>query len=219
MTDPIKKVTIGTATLFCGDSLRMKFPPVDAVITDPVWPNIPYEMLDTFHIAEDPEWILRDALANIKTKRTIIILRYDCDPRFLGAVPKDQKFLRVLSLPYALPSYVGRTLGGQEYGYLFGEYPSAEGFQKLLPGQCKPVQYQKNTSKHPCPRHIKHMEWLCRFYVRPDEVCLDPFMGTGTTGVACVRQGKRFIGVERVPEFFEEACDRISDAARQGNLF
>jgi len=54
--------------------------------------------------------------------------------------------------------------------------------------------------------------------VNPSSVC-DPFMGTGTTGVAAVHAGRQFIGIERDPAYFEIACRRIEDAQRQGNLF
>jgi DNA modification methylase len=48
---------------------------------------------------------------------------------------------------------------------------------------------------------------------------LDPFMGSGTTGVAAVQMGKRFIGIEREPKYFDIACKRIEDAQRQGDMF
>lgn len=48
---------------------------------------------------------------------------------------------------------------------------------------------------------------------------LDPFMGSGTTGVACVKLGRQFVGIERVPKYFDIACRRISDALRSPDLF
>ncbi|MBJ7502378.1 MAG: hypothetical protein JHC57_21680, partial [Sphingopyxis sp.] len=47
----------------------------------------------------------------------------------------------------------------------------------------------------------------------------DPFMGSGTTGVAAVQMGRDFIGIEREPKYFDIACKRIEDAQRQGDLF
>ncbi|KMS57949.1 DNA-methyltransferase [Sphingobium cupriresistens] len=52
-----------------------------------------------------------------------------------------------------------------------------------------------------------------------DEVVLDPFMGSGTTGVAAVQMGRHFIGIEREPKYFDIACKRIEDAQRQGDMF
>jgi site-specific DNA-methyltransferase (adenine-specific)/modification methylase len=51
------------------------------------------------------------------------------------------------------------------------------------------------------------------------EAILDPFMGSGTTGVAAVQLGRKFIGVEREPKYFDIACRRIEAAYAQGKLF
>ena len=48
---------------------------------------------------------------------------------------------------------------------------------------------------------------------------LDPFMGSGTTGVACVKLGRKFIGIEIDPGYFNIACKRIKEAERQPDLF
>lgn len=53
---------------------------------------------------------------------------------------------------------------------------------------------------------------------RPEGLVLDPFMGSGTTGVAAVRQGRRFIGCEQSREYFDIACRRIEEAGRQSSL-
>ena len=48
---------------------------------------------------------------------------------------------------------------------------------------------------------------------------LDPFMGSGTTGVACANLGRTFVGIEREPTYFDIACRRIEEAYRQPRLF
>lgn len=53
----------------------------------------------------------------------------------------------------------------------------------------------------------------------PANIIADPFMGSGTTGVAAVQMGRKFIGIEREPKYFEIACKRIEDAQRQGDMF
>jgi DNA modification methylase len=50
-------------------------------------------------------------------------------------------------------------------------------------------------------------------------IVLDPFMGSGTTGVAAVQMGRQFIGIEREPKYFDIACRRIEEAQRQGDMF
>ena len=51
------------------------------------------------------------------------------------------------------------------------------------------------------------------------QTILDPFMGSGTTGVAAVQMGRKFIGIEREPKYFDIACKRIEDAQRQVDMF
>jgi site-specific DNA-methyltransferase (adenine-specific) len=53
----------------------------------------------------------------------------------------------------------------------------------------------------------------------PGQMILDPFMGSGTTGVACVQLGRSFTGIEREPKYFDIACRRIEEAYRQPRLF
>lgn len=71
---------------------------------------------------------------------------------------------------------------------------------------------------HPTQKPLALMEW-CLGFLPDAEVILDPFAGSGTTGVACVRLGKRFIGIEREPQYFEAMCRRIEEAYRQPRLF
>lgn len=61
------------------------------------------------------------------------------------------------------------------------------------------------------------MGWCIERAGNPDTI-LDPFMGSGTTGVAAVRLGRRFVGIEVDPGYFATACRRIEDAQRQGDL-
>jgi hypothetical protein len=63
------------------------------------------------------------------------------------------------------------------------------------------------------------MQLMVCDYSRPGDVVCDPFMGAGTTGVACWRAGRGFIGIEIDPRTFDLACRRIEAAQRQGDLF
>jgi site-specific DNA-methyltransferase (adenine-specific)/modification methylase len=62
------------------------------------------------------------------------------------------------------------------------------------------------------------MEW-CLGFVPHAAVTLDLFMGSGTTGVACGKLGRKFIGIELEPRYFDIACRRIDDAYKQPRLF
>jgi site-specific DNA-methyltransferase (adenine-specific) len=60
---------------------------------------------------------------------------------------------------------------------------------------------------------------ILRDFTDANETVLDPFMGAGTTGVACANLGRSFIGIERDPRWFDRACRRIEAAYAQGDLF
>lgn len=72
---------------------------------------------------------------------------------------------------------------------------------------------------HPTEKPIGLMRDLVWLYSQPAQTILDPFMGSGTTGVACVNLGRKFIGIERDPKHFDTACKRIERAYAQGDLF
>lgn len=72
---------------------------------------------------------------------------------------------------------------------------------------------------HPTVKPLALMRYLCMLASAPGAVVLDPYLGSGTTGVACVELGRKFIGIERDPKYFEIACNRIEAAQRQQRLF
>jgi DNA modification methylase len=86
-----------------------------------------------------------------------------------------------------------------------------------------PISYYLNEPAakvdHPCPKPQKAWEWLVNKATLEGHTVLDPFMGSGTTGVACVNLGRKFIGIELDPDYFEIACKRIAEAYRQPRLF
>ena len=71
---------------------------------------------------------------------------------------------------------------------------------------------------HPTMKPLAVMKWCIDQAGNPQTI-LDPFMGSGTTGVAAVQMGRRFIGIEREPKYFEIACRRIEDAQRVQDMF
>ena len=70
---------------------------------------------------------------------------------------------------------------------------------------------------HPTEKPLRLMEWCFKWVV--GESILDPFMGSGTTGVACANLGRKFIGIEIERKYFDIACERIEAAYAQGRLF
>lgn len=72
---------------------------------------------------------------------------------------------------------------------------------------------------HPTVKPVSLMRWLVRLVTPEGGVVLDPFAGSGSTGVAAVMEGRRFIGIEREAQYVEIARRRIADVAAQGSLF
>jgi DNA modification methylase len=72
---------------------------------------------------------------------------------------------------------------------------------------------------HPTQKPLGVMKWAIAQVPDEPRTILDPFMGSGTTGVAAVEMQRDFIGIEREPVYFDIACKRIEDAQRQGSLF
>jgi site-specific DNA-methyltransferase (adenine-specific) len=78
------------------------------------------------------------------------------------------------------------------------------------------LKYRKDyTGHHPTQKPVALMEDLIRTYTNPGDTVLDPTMGSGSTGVACVNTGRRFIGIERDAGYFATAERRIAEAQPQ----
>jgi site-specific DNA-methyltransferase (adenine-specific)/modification methylase len=71
---------------------------------------------------------------------------------------------------------------------------------------------------HPTQKPIRVMQQCVEFFLS-SETILDPFMGSGTTGVACAKLGRKFIGIEIEPKYFDIACKRIEEAYAQPDMF
>lgn len=109
-----------------------------------------------------------------------------------------------------------------------GDFADCELAWTNLPKAVRRLRYMWNgmlrangeaRGDHPTQKPIGVMKWAIGHL--PDDVAtiLDPFAGSGTTGVACVQLGKRFIGIEREPQYFDAMCRRIEEAYRQPRLF
>ena len=92
----------------------------------------------------------------------------------------------------------------------------AKCFRHLWAGALRASENGFNVRQHPTQKPIVLMEW-CLSYV--EGAILDPFMGSGTTGVACANLGRKFIGIEIDEKYFDIACERIEAAQAQGRLF
>jgi site-specific DNA-methyltransferase (adenine-specific) len=81
------------------------------------------------------------------------------------------------------------------------------------------VNPMDRESTHPTEKPWRLVAELIQDFTQPNDLICDPFMGSGTTGVACVKLGRRFIGIEMDPKYFDLACRRIEDQLRRPDPF
>lgn len=77
----------------------------------------------------------------------------------------------------------------------------------------------ERTGLHPTEKPVSLMRELVALFSDPGEIVCDPFMGSGTTGVAAIGLGRKFIGIEIEPKYFDISCRRISDALARPDMF
>jgi|APLak6261658528_1056013.scaffolds.fasta_scaffold04655_3 DNA modification methylase len=77
---------------------------------------------------------------------------------------------------------------------------------------------KKELREHPTQKPVPIMEW-CLTHAQEAKTVFDPFMGSGTTGVAAINMGKIFTGIERESKYFDIACRRIEEATKQNDIF
>ena len=241
----MEPVKIGRATLYCGDcrDILPTLGKVDAVIGDPPYsvsvagakvisqPGKGVRNLDFF--AGDTDWaamtgLVVDAysLAIASEPKTVIAW---CGHRQIGpltAMLEERGYSTRLLFwskrcppPSAPGAGFAQSVEQAVYGYLpgrswnGGQYDfnrfEADSYRFGQPGKVD----------HPTQKPLNLMKWNVDKLTDVDQTIQDPFMGSGTTGVAAVKMGRDFIGIEREPKYFDIACKRIEDAQRQKDLF
>jgi DNA modification methylase len=127
---------------------------------------------------------------------------------------------------YALPPTSCWLIWDKENGA--NDFADAELAWTNLPKAVRLIRYmwngmlrahQEPRGDHPTQKPVGVMKWAISLLPEPNRTILDPFMGSGTTGVAAVQMQRQFIGIEREPKYFDIACKRIEDAQRQGDFF
>jgi len=230
MTSP---VTIGRATLYCGDcrDILPTLGKVPAIVTDP-----PFGIADAPIAAKkDREGVRRggvndwhkpsdwDKFIDPEWPRlcgqTSDIVAWFGHWRKRGEVEAAMPLRLRCEIIWAKDTHVGPPCPAamrDERIWLF----SATGFK---PGRFdttvwdEPIIPTWSHKHHKNEKPISLMKRLIAFVGQP-LVC-DPFMGSGSTGVAAVQMGRDFIGIEQDPDHFDIACKRIEQAQRQGDLF
>lgn len=204
---------IGNATLYLGDCVEIMpaLPKVDAVLTDP-----PYGINHARdRNSQKDGWVDYPANGwdNERPPKTAFDLMREAAPHqivwggnyFTDYLPPTMQWLvwdkgqREFSLADCEFAWSSQQLAARIFTYSRGA-AKAEG------------------KEHPTQKPVPLMEWCLSFFKKAETV-LDPFMGAGSTGVACMRLGREFIGIEREPHYFQIACRRIEDAQRQTRMF
>ena len=111
-------------------------------------------------------------------------------------------------------AFVGQVSTTREFSTSGEKYEA----DKLLPKAL--IEFPRDSRPvHPTQKPVALMEYLIRTYTNEGETVLDNCMGSGTTGVACVNTGRRFIGIERDPGHYKMARQRVGVAANNADLF
>lgn len=230
-TGPWKRIErIGNAVLLLGDCLEIlpHLPKMDAVITDP-----PYGMsLDASYSNSTPNH--RKGIGASRGYEAIVgdEKDFDATPYFsaLRGVPEQfwwgANYYRTHLSDGGSWLVWDKRSGMPDFDYSLSEFElcwsKKKRHQRILRrrwfGLCGTETQDVRARVHPSQKPYELMQDCLQ--MAPDaQVWLDPFMGSGTTGVACMNLGRKFIGIEIEPKYFDIACERIENAQRQAKLF
>jgi site-specific DNA-methyltransferase (adenine-specific)/modification methylase len=210
-------VTIGDATLYLGDCMDIlpTLPKVDAVITDPPFGvgnfvqttgnirgrgDLKGSSVQWNEYAPPPEFF---ELIKLMSRHRIIwgANFFNCFEEKGGAIIWDKA--------QPMPNFSKADIA------------SCTHFQKTeivrIPWTNFNVAREAETD-HPCERPVQLYEWCINYLPKINSV-LDPYLGSGSCAVAAIRCGRKFIGIEREPKYFDIACKRIEQATKQEDMF
>jgi DNA modification methylase len=199
-----------------GDCLEIMptLPKVDAVVTDP-----PYGIGEIWKGGVGRGW--GNAHAQ-KQKRN----EWDSAERFVDVAAFFRRNLRAPRCPFIVwggnyfecpPSRGWLVWNKPERNFSLAE---AELAYTSIDQRVRVFDYPRSEPDrtHPTQKPVALMKW-CLGFLPNAQTILDPFAGSGTTGVACAKLGRKFVGIELDPGYFDIACKRIEDAYKQPDLF
>jgi site-specific DNA-methyltransferase (adenine-specific) len=196
-----------TVTLYLGDCLEyMRTMPagsVDAVITDPPYGMESHNMRNAVGFMS-VEWdVLPASPEQIKE-----CLRVSENQIIWGG-----NYFELPPTRCVLVWDKGEAMYGRSWAECELAWTSFDDVSRI----CKVTR--REEKEHPTQKPLQLMRWCIENYTRPGDTIFDPFMGSGTTGVACVQLGRNFIGCEIDPKYFAIAEKRIHAATLQPQLF
>ena len=201
-------IQIGNATLYLGDCAEIlptlgKF---NAVITDPPY-GLGKKMLGTRFASNGNKEVLKWDL-DINQNVVNLILNLSIPTIIWGGnyydLPPNRGFL-IWDKNNPMPTYADCEMA----------WTNQDKNARIF--VMRPMNMD-GGKEHPTQKPIKLMEWCINYLDNPNLI-IDPFMGSGSTGVACMNMGKTFIGIEKEKKYFDIACQRIEYAQKQEKLF
>lgn len=206
---------IGDCRLILGDCREVlpTLGPVDAIVTDP-----PFGMaFQSNYRTEQHQAIANDTTTDLLVWACSIPARHSryvfCRWDNLRDVPKPKSLVTWVKNNWSMGDLEHEHARQTEVACF---YPGPE--HRFPRGRPADVVEAARTGNHhhPTEKPVALMEVMVRW---TEGLVLDPFMGSGTTGVACANLGRTFVGIEREPTYFDIACRRIEEAYRQPRLF
>lgn len=230
--------TIGNATLYLGDcrDILPILPKVDAVITDPPYGQRTHSKARTnkaetarstyrqgasrfidFEYLKDEDFI-RMARECLRLTRRWVVMT--CDHRHAALTFDWPEHVRLGAWVKVapMPSLNGDRPGSGHESVLVMHNPGKMRWNRGGGAGIWRLPPMKSTTDVATQKPLNLAEAFVSDFTEPGEVVLDPYMGSGTTAIACANQGRGFIGVELETRHFDIACRRIEDAQRQGRL-
>lgn len=229
--ESFRKEQIGDCTLYNADSREVLplIAAVDLVVTDPPY-GIAY--VTAFrHVSDAPAMLQNDDVAPIDTVAPMmralkdtgaiyLCTRYDVSEPWRMAIAAAGGTLKT-AIVWDKTNHTAGDLEG-DYGaqtelILFAH----KGRHKLRDGRDVNLWRipRPTFGSHPTPKPVDLMGRAIRNSSDRGQTVLDPYMGEGPTGVACVKLGRKFIGIEIEPKYFDTACRRIEAAYAQPDMF
>lgn len=232
----IEWTTIGDCRLACGDSLEI-LPTLDTIdhcLTDPPYSDAVKagartrnddefggDSLVPFSIDETTLEAIFDEVGPLIRRWFVASVDFKhggrlAIPKPVGLLPAGMRWMRAACWvkTNSAPQFTGdRPAPGWEFIAIMHN----EGIKPRWNGGGKRGVWTtsiQSANGHPTPKPVELMlDWVTDF-TDEGETILDPFCGSGTTGIACVQTGRKFVGIEREPKYFDIACKRIETAVR-----
>lgn len=244
MSEPVQ---IGLATMYCGDALAIMptIGAVDHIIFDPPYEDELHNAIGKFqNLRNDGKSYASNEIASFEFEG-VNALRHDIAGQ---CVASSDGWLICFTLAEGVREWRDsiQAHGGKydtccawtkpDSAPRFNGQGPARGFECFVTAWCGKghrswnaggkrgvythmVNNPERTGLHPTEKPRRLMSELIADFTNPGQLICDPFAGSGTTGVAAVMAGRRFIGIEQNPLYFEIMVKRITDAQRQGKLF